>query len=325
VAEDLEALLVEANAEPVIVPAEALTLIDPTSLASAPVAANGANGNGHIDEGTAAANVTELATPWSPPCPRVLVRLLGPPAVEGAIKPVTAQQLSGLAYLATHKPTTKSQVMEALWGDKPPGERRWRDFLSELRSTIPGGITIVPQVTDGVVATTDDLGSDVGQMEALLARAATHPEERARCLQGATDLLRGVPFTPADPKARRYWRWVEMDYVDGRVFQQLAQAGHDLARIYLDAGDPEAAMGVAHKLLSACSLDPGLTEVLMEAYAAMGSVGAAERVFEAHDAALVDACGYEGASEETRLVLERIRRAESVGVGHGRPLSLVRE
>jgi hypothetical protein len=116
-----------------------------------------------------------------------------------------------------------------------------------------------------------------------------------------------------------------MDYIDGRVFQQLAQAGHDLARIYLDAGDPEAAMGVAHKLLSACSLDPGLTEVLMEAYAAMGSVGAAERVFEAHDAALVDACGYEGACEETRLVLERIRRAESVGVGHGRPLSLVRE
>jgi len=330
-AENLESLLVDAAADPTAAAAAVeelhLTDVTPAPAPAPPAAGNGTNGYdaAGFDLVAEAADIVESARPWSPPTPRVLVRLLGPPAVEGAVKPVTAQQLSGLAYLATHKPTTKSQVLEAMWGDKPPGERRWRDFLSDLRSTIPDGITIVPQVADGVVATTEDLGSDVGQMEALLARAATHPQERTRCLKEATDLLRGVPFTPADPKARRYWRWVEMDYIDGRVFQQLAQAGHDLARIYLDAGDPQAAMTVANKLLSACSLDPGLTEVLMEAYAAMGSVGAAERVFEAHDAALVEACGYEGASEETRLVLERIRQAESVGVGPSRPLSPVRK
>jgi len=338
--EDLDRLLVEVTAEPVTAPADEPHLTDPVAPPAPPASAatngNGTNGNGTNGSGTngsghVAADVAEdpdaveLATPWFPPAPRVLVRLLGPPAVEGALKPLSAQQLSGLAFLATHRPTTKSQVMEALWGDKPPGERRWRDFLSELRATIPDGITIVPPVTEGVVAATDDLGSDVGQLEAFLARAAAHPKERVRCLEGAVSLLRGVPFAVADPRARRYWRWVEMDYIDGRVFQQLAQAGHDLARIYLDAGNAEAAMGVAHKLLGACSLDPGLTEVLMEAYAAMGSVGAAERVFEAHDAALVDACGYEGASEQTRLVLDRIRRAEPTATGSGRPLSVVRK
>ena len=277
-----------------------------------------------VDEAVASADVVELREPWSPPAPRVLVRLLCPPAVEGAVRALTAQQLAGLAYLASHRRPTKGQVVSALWGDNAPGEKRWRDFLSELRSTMPDGLNVIPQVTDGVVATTDELGCDLDQLDWFLARAANHPEERVRCLEAATGLVRGVPFAHADPKARRFWRWVDVEHLGGRVFQQLAQAGYDLGRAHLDAGNPAAALQVANRLLPVCPLDPGLTEVLILAYEALGSPGAADSVFEAHDLAMIDACGYEGAGEATQLVIEQIRAARA-GQTNGRRLTLVRD
>lgn len=325
-ADDLGSLLTETTADPVSAdPIEELRLLeDAVAAHPCPPAADDAAPafKGPGPAGPADSEVIDLE-PWVPPTPRVLVRLLGPPSVEGAVRPLTPQQLAGLAYLATHKSATKMQVMDALWGDSPPTDVRWRDFLSDLRVTIPDGISMIPQVRDGVVDTSDELGSDLDQMVAYLARARTHPDDRVRCLQAATGLLRGVPFA-YDPKCRKFWRWVDVDYVDGRVFQQLAQAGYELAKTYLDAGDPEAASQVANRLLVASPLDAGLTEILIVAYEAMGSPGAADRVFEAHDSALLDLCGYEGAGEVTQLLIKRIRDARA-RKSDGHPLSLVRE
>jgi len=266
--------------------------------------------------------VEEPAAPFAPTRPLVLVKLLGHPSVEGTLKPVTPLQLAGLAWLATHPNPTTSRMKDALWGDVHPKSQRWRDFLSELRDTIPEGV--IGAVVDDVIPTSPELGSDLDLLEAFITRAATHPEERVACLQGAVDLLRGMPFAVTDPKASKYWRWLDVEYANGRLWLQLTQAACDLAYLYLEAGDPAAAATVADKVLGAARLDPGLTEVLMLAYGALGVPEAAERVFEAHEAALVDDIGWEGAGDTTRRVIEQIRDDRRDGNGQAQPLTLVR-
>ena len=51
----------------------------------------------------------------------------------------------------------------------------------------------------------------------------------------------------------------------------------------------------------------------MESYGAMHAVEAVQRVYESHDRALT-ARGFDGASEETRCVLERLRSAHAAEV-----------
>ncbi len=60
----------------------------------------------------------------------------------------------------------------------------------------------------------------------------------------------------------------------------------------------------------------------MLAYGALGVPEAAERVFEAHEAALLDEVGWEGAGDTTRRVIERIRGDRRNG--DAQPLTLVR-
>ena len=238
------------------------------------------------------------------------------------MKPLTPLHLAGLCWLATHPNPTTSRMKDALWGDVHPKSQRWRDFLSELRVTVPEGV--IGAVVDDVIPTSPDLGCDLDLLEAFITRAATHPEQRVACLQGAVDLLYGMPFAVTDPKAGKYWRWLDVEYANGRLWLQLTQAACDLAYEYLEAGDPAAAATVADKVLGAARLDPGLTEVLMLAYGALGVPEAAERVFEAHEAALVDDIGWEGAGDTTRRVMEQIRADRRDGNGQARPLTLVR-
>ena len=87
----------------------------------------------------------------------------------------------------------------------------------------------------------------------------------------------------------------------------------ELAGLYLDRGDPGAARDIAERGLIADPFNAALTERLMEAYAALHAVEAAQRVYESHDRALT-ARGYDGASEETRRVLERLRAAHAAEV-----------
>ncbi len=51
----------------------------------------------------------------------------------------------------------------------------------------------------------------------------------------------------------------------------------------------------------------------MESYSAMHAVEAVQRVYESHDRALA-ARGFDGASEETRRVLEQLRAARAAEV-----------
>ena len=317
-ADALASLLVEAAADPVpAAPEDDLRLFD-----DVPATAEGAPEELQPVEGAFIGQVD--VDRFVPDRPAVLVRLLGPPSAEGTVKRVTPQQLSALAYMATHPDFTRSQVKDAVWGDKHPTDKRWREFLSELRDTLPNRNAVTVQ--GDLVRTTGDLGSDVDQLEWLLSRAkaSTGPKDRLGYLQAAVDLLRGVAFGQPDPTVSRYWRWLDIEYTNGHLWMQLTQAAYELGNLYLDAGDPAAAVEVARKVLATARLDEGLTAVLMEAYRAQGSPDAAEKVYAAYDA-LMEEDG-EAAGEMTRRVIERIREERRDGF-NGRPgrlLTLVR-
>ncbi|MHB8463743.1 MAG: LysM peptidoglycan-binding domain-containing protein [Acidimicrobiales bacterium] len=266
---------------------------------------------------------SDAADPWAwlPTDPRVMVRLLGPVRVDGA--DFTPQQIAALTFLALHRDPapTAAQIKEALWGDRAPKSRRWRDFLYPLRRAAgPGGVVGVGQ--DGF-ALGPDIGTDITLVETLLARAETHPDQRWECLERALDQLRGVPFTYPS-RAAPYWRWVDSEYLDARLYARLAEAANELGRHHLAAGQASTARDIAQHGLKALPIDSALTELLMDAYAAMGSPAAAERVFDAHERALDD-LGLSAASEETQAVIEGIRaatkrtarRMEPVFVGNG--------
>ena len=316
-ADALASLLVETAAAPV--PADPQ---DDLRLPDAPPAAEGAPEE--PQSAAAPLNCPVEVDQFVPARPAVLVRLLGPPSAEGTVKRVTPQQLSALAYLATHRNCTRSQVKDALWGDKHPTDKRWREFLSELRDTLPDRDAV--SVEGDVVRVTGGLGCDVDQLEWLLgrAKASTGPKDRLGYLQAAVDLLRGVAFGQPDPTVSRYWRWLDIEYTNGHLWMQLTQAAYELGNLYLDAGAPAAASEVARKVLATARLDEGLTAVLMEAYRAQGSPDAAEKVYEAYDALLEE--DGETAGEMTRRVIERIREERRDGF-NGRPgrlLTLVR-
>jgi DNA-binding SARP family transcriptional activator len=259
------------------------------------------------DEADDPGRASDVDDPWAwlPDDPRVMVRLLGPVGVDGA--DLTPQQIAALTFLALHHdpaPTT-AQVKDALWGGQAPASRRWRDFLYTLRRAAGPGAVV--EVGEDGLGLGPDIGTDITLVEALLGRAESHPAQRWDCLERALRQLRGVPFTYPSTAAR-YWRWVDSEYLDARLYARLADAAHDLGRHHLATGEAAAALDAAERGLKALPIDSALTELLMDAYAALGSTAAAERVFDAHERALDD-LGLSAASEETRTVIEGIRAA----------------
>jgi DNA-binding SARP family transcriptional activator len=254
---------------------------------------------------------------WLPANPRVMLRLLGPVAAEGA--DLTPQQIAVLTFLALHDdpaPTT-AQVKSTLWAGETPTSRRWRDFLYTLRRA--AGSDAVVEVGDDGFGLGPNIGTDINLVQTLLARADSHPAQRWECLELAVDQLRGVPFTYPSTAAR-FWRWVDSEYLDARLYARVAEAANDLGRHHLAAGDAAAARDVAERGLKALPIDSALTELLMNAYAAQGSTAAAERVFDAHERALDD-LGLSGASEETQAVIEGIRAATQPATRRVEPAS----
>jgi DNA-binding SARP family transcriptional activator len=240
---------------------------------------------------------------WQPPTWPVMVHVLGEPVVlrDGDPIALSEQLTSALAFLAIKRDVAVYDVCEALWGDDPVPDHRVRDLLSRLRKTV-GGVDVVSHVEDGRVRAGPDLGSDLAVFCALSERAQHEPRELSVRLHEMVHLIRGRPFASAG-SAIQHWRWVDIDQLEALWMHRTSTAAWELAKLYLDRGDPSTARGIAELGLRADALSSPLTEVLMEAYAGLHCVEAAQKVYAAHDRALTH---LGGASEETRRVLERI-------------------
>jgi DNA-binding SARP family transcriptional activator len=250
----------------------------------------------------------ETADDWEPPSWTVMVHLLGEPFAtrDGEPLALSPQCLSALAFLAVERDASVRAFDEAMWGDEDVPYHRRRDLLSSIRKAT-GGPTVVPHADDGRVRAGPDLGSDLAVFEALNNRAQHAPGELQTRLDEITQLVRGRPFVCA-PSAAHLWRWADLSQLHALWGHRAATVAWELAGLYLERGDAGAARDVAERGLLADPLNAGLTERLMEAYVALDAVEAAQRVYESHDRALTSR-GFEGAAEETRRLLDRLRAA----------------
>ena len=138
-------------------------------------------------------------------------------------------------------------------------------------------------------------------------------------MRQAVDLFDGRPFN-YQRSVSEFWRWADLSQQHAIWGHRVATAAFELAQWHLQANDPVAAIAVAKQGLQADALNSALTEVVIEAFAADGSLEAALRVYQSHDRAMSDA-GFGGASDETRAVIESIyasRRTDATaatGVG----------
>ncbi|WP_395155502.1 BTAD domain-containing putative transcriptional regulator, partial [Ilumatobacter sp.] len=251
----------------------------------------------------------EMAEDWQPPRWPVMINVLGAPhaAKNGVPIKLTPQQLSALALIAMKREIPAHDFRRSIWGDEDDvSPERVRDMLSQLRKKV-GGLRVIPKREDGLVCAGEDLGSDTLIFESLLTRAAAVPTERTERLNDALDLVSGRVMDYSSSDAT-WWRWTEIAFGATDWTARTTDVAGSLARCRLDDSEPAAARDIAERGLVADPLNASLTELLMEAYADLGTLESAQRVYESHDRSL-DRADLGGASIETRRVLDRLRSA----------------
>lgn len=282
---------------------------------SSVVAADDACAEPDIERSTVAPERFGAEGSWESPTWPVTINVLGTPTATKNGEPIklTPQQLSSLALIAMRRDVPAHDFKRAIWGDEDDvSPERVRDMLSVLRKKV-GGLQVIPKREDGVVSAGPDLGSDTLIFDALATRSTEAPYELVGRLQQMLDLVTGRLFNYPSADAA-WWRWSEISYELADWTSKMTTAAETLARLYLDRSDPAPARDIAERGLVADPLNAALTETLMESYADLGTLEAAQRVYESHDRSL-DMADLGGASDETRRVLERLRaatRADSV-------------
>lgn len=202
-----------------------------------------------------------------------------------------------LAYLIAerHRPVTRDELAEVLWGDDLP--RSWETSLRgvalRLRGLL-GAAGLVPaealtsaygcwqlQLPAGTVVDTETVPDDLARAEEALAEGRT---EDAQALAEGAATVAGRGFLPeaAGP-------WVERRQAELRELHQraLETASHAAA----DAGDWAGALQWAEEAVEAAPLRESSYLRLMEAHAGAGNRGEALRAYERCRRVLVEELG----------------------------------
>ncbi len=149
----------------------------------------------------------EASDPFDPPPWRVMVRLLGPVDViahGGPLpEPTTARDRTGeaLAWLVTHRHGTRADFEAALWprGATP---KTIANVLSRVRRLLtdlagPDAEGWLPRFErNGALTLAPDVISDLDILDARIRHAQrhqAHPDTAIPTLEGAVDLIRGIP------------------------------------------------------------------------------------------------------------------------------------
>jgi DNA-binding SARP family transcriptional activator len=213
----------------------------------------------------------------------VVVGLLGPLDVAGRDGRTPAADLARertvevLAWLATHRGRTRTDLEAALW---PAGALtrsvnnqigRARRILVDLagpdaRGWIPTQrtkITLHPLVV-----------TDLDLLAARLAHAETHrdrPDVVIPTLAGGLDLVRGTPATPA---------WIDAE-LGSTLTTAVVRAALLLAEAHLARGDHRAVLDAAARGLAVLPTHPGLFALRLRAHAAAGDRAAVKAEYHA--------------------------------------------
>jgi hypothetical protein len=175
----------------------------------------------------------------------VLVAVLGPVVIEGLVRPVTRKPVNELlAFLALHpgQSFTTDELRSAIWteGRTEPKADTLYTYVSALRRSLPPGAL---QKAGTRFTLTEAVTSDWSRFRTLVEG----PDDRAERLGEALDLVRGPPFEGALSGRNAPYAWATD--LAHQIEVAVETAGHELAVLFLDAGDPVPADAVVGHVL----------------------------------------------------------------------------
>lgn len=206
------------------------------------------------------------------------VRILGPVEVEGAVDLTSAKAEELIVYLATHrKGATIDQLQEALWPEEEPSPGRLHTTAWRARQSLgdgPDGEALLPKVDKGRYWMSPEVGLDHDRFRAHVARYRLTPASAMAELHAALELVRGEPYTGTSTE----YGWAGFEAHS--IAQEVGDAAHWLAQLYLDAEQPAEARWAAEQGLRADPYLEALYRDLMEAAAAESNLTEVEVIMK---------------------------------------------
>ena len=162
------------------------------------------------------------------PEPAVLIRLFGPPRVEGNPE-IRGVSLRLLAYLACQsEPVSLSRIRHVVWGGAARDRKTVSNKLSQLRSilgTTEDGDSLISLATAEGVSVHDSVVTDIRLFDELVSRSE-HLSSNAAIdtLRNALALIDGEPFEEAG------YEWADLD---ARLHERIVEAASAALRTRL--------------------------------------------------------------------------------------------
>jgi hypothetical protein len=215
----------------------------------------------------------------------VMVGVLGPIEITGGESVIDrGKSIELVVYLATHRKgrVDTDVVMEALWPGKPPNGRTLNTTTTAARTSLgkdASGELYLPRISGGgdrLYRVSDKVRLDYEVFMALVERAAGREGPAAiATLRMALSLVRGRPFQVLG----KGYEWAHVGLAT-RMAEDVADAAHRMARLCLDAGDPQGARWAAQQGLLASEGNEQLFRDRMSAEHLSGNLAGIRAVME---------------------------------------------
>jgi len=251
----------------------------------------------------------DIIEPYVDPPFEVEVRVLGPVEVIGSRVALARRDCVELAaYLALHpNGASDERLITALWPDRAPMRSTFNTTVSTTRSRLGRASDGTPHfprnaATGGTYRLGPLVTTDFARFSARVAHARTClPSAACETLRSAIDLVRGRPFD-----STRGYEWAYSESLIAHIEATIADAAHQLAQLYLDAGDANAAIAVAVQGLVAAPADEVLYRDRMLACDLAGNPAGVESVMDELCEVVATLEPYDDLHPETLTLYERL-------------------
>jgi hypothetical protein len=239
----------------------------------------------------------------------VEMRVLGPVDIIGGAKRMDRRRCIELAvYLALHgKGSTDERLKTALWPEGAPTTATFNTTVSMTRSALGrarDGTLHLPHfvASGGAYKLGNAVTTDLTRLEARVEYARTCARSVAiETLRSALELVRGKPF-----ESGRGYEWAFSEGLVANIEMTIADASHQLAQLYLDAGDSRGATWAAMQGLMAAPGDEILYRDRMLACDLAGNPAGVETVMDELCEVIEALEPYDQLHPETLELYERI-------------------
>ena len=185
-----------------------------------------------------------------------------------------------VAYLTFHRNGVEADtLMEALWPEEPPDNRRLNRHTSATRGVLGAGLDgkpYLPYIGGGLYRISPHIRNDLERFTNHIRQAdRATGDEQAGHLRAALELVEGPPFSGAG----NGYIWAHTDGIVTHTIVAIDNAAHRLAQHALDNNDPDEVTWAARKGLLATGACEACYRNLMRAAAAEGNQVAFEATY----------------------------------------------